>query len=233
VRREVIGNATLYLGDCLKVLPHVGMVDAVITDPPFTAAGGSTNGRSSELDSQFFRHWLTDVVNTIKAVTRSNGCAFMCCDWRTLSDVRVAWREVGERMSSSARDWEVVQALVWDRETIGMGTPFRNSFEMIAFARGGDFSTDGWARDMPTVFRVRWPYGKHEHHGAEKPVELMAQFVELVSGTILDPFMGSGTTGVAAVQAGRKFVGIEVEPKYFEIACERIRDATRQERMFA
>lgn len=232
-RVEHIGDATLYLGDCLEILPTLGKVDAVVTDPPFTAAGGSTNGRSSETDGQFFMFWLSAVVEKIKAITASTGCAFMCCDWRTLEFVRRAWRSVGIRQSSSARDWEVTQALVWDRGSIGMGSPFRNSFEMIAFARAGDFSANGWARDMGTVLRFDWPYGKHPFHGAEKPVELMRKFIKLCPGDlILDPFMGSGTTGVACANLGRKFIGIEIEPKYFDIACRRIEQAYLQPRLF-
>jgi len=129
---------------------------------------------------------------------------------------------VGERMSSSARDWEVTQALVWDRGGIGMGSPFRNSFEMIAFARGPEFSADDWPKTMGTVIREPWPYGKHDHHGSEKPVALMRRFVGLTEGTLLDPFMGSGSTLVAAKDLGRQAIGIEIEERYCEIAAGRL-----------
>ena len=73
-----------------------------------------------------------------------------------------------------------------------------------------------------------------KEHPTQKPIELMEWCITQVGNpqTILDPFMGSGTTGVAAVQMGRKFIGIEREPKYFEIACKRIEDAQRQVDMF-
>ena len=73
------------------------------------------------------------------------------------------------------------------------------------------------------------------HHPTEKPVGLMKWCIEQLPAdcsTIFDPFMGSGTTGVACMNLGRKFIGIEIEPKYFEIACERIENAQRQQRMF-
>ena len=70
-------------------------------------------------------------------------------------------------------------------------------------------------------------------HPTQKPLPLMTWCVEFTTGTVLDPFMGSGTTGVACAQLGRKFIGIEIDRKYFDIACERIDNAYRQERMFA
>jgi DNA modification methylase len=79
---------------------------------------------------------------------------------------------------------------------------------------------------------IRAPRTGNEHHPTEKPVQLMRVFVEWTRGIVLDPFMGSGTTGVAAVQMGRNFIGIEREPKYFDIACRRIEQAQRQGDMF-
>jgi DNA modification methylase len=71
------------------------------------------------------------------------------------------------------------------------------------------------------------------YHPTQKPVRVMQWCAEKTNGSVLDPFMGSGTTGVACMNLGRKFIGIEIEPKYYEIACERIENAQRQLRMFA
>ena len=71
------------------------------------------------------------------------------------------------------------------------------------------------------------------YHPTQKPVRVMKWAMEFTSGTVLDPFMGSGTTGVACMNLGRKFIGIEIEPKYFDIACERIENAQRQGRLIA
>jgi DNA modification methylase len=80
---------------------------------------------------------------------------------------------------------------------------------------------------------IEYPRTNNEFHPTEKPVGLMCKFVEWTSGTILDPFMGSGTTGVAAIQMGRKFIGIEREQKYFDIACKRIEQVASQPQLFA
>jgi DNA modification methylase len=79
---------------------------------------------------------------------------------------------------------------------------------------------------------ARFAKDEWHNHPTQKPLSLMRQLVEKTKGTILDPFMGSGTTGVAAVSLGRKFIGIEIEPTYFEIACKRISDATKQQDFF-
>ena len=91
---------------------------------------------------------------------------------------------------------------------------------------------DGFPRNIPTVIRHFYAYGEHENHGAEKPISLYSKLLENhVCQSILDPFMGSGTTGVACVQTGRRFIGIEIDPTYFEIAKKRIQQAQLQIRM--
>ena len=164
-------------GDALELLRTLEdeSVDAVVTDPPFTAAGGSTNGRTSGADGQFFTFWLRAVFDELRRVTRPEGCAFMFCDWRTIGTVAAVASPLGERQTEKA--WTVTQGLVWDRECSGLGSPFRNAFEMIAFARGPKYQST-LPKDIPTLIRCRWPYGHHAHHAAEKPVDLVRQLVE-------------------------------------------------------
>ena len=95
------------------------------------------------------------------------------------------------------------------------------------YAMGNHF----FPKDRPNDV-ISWPRTQNENHPTEKPVGLMAKFVEWTDGIVFDPFMGSGTTGVAAIQMGRKFIGIERESKYFEIACKRIEQASKQIDMF-
>jgi DNA modification methylase len=87
--------------------------------------------------------------------------------------------------------------------------------------------------DKPSK-RFSWPVGVHEYgHPTEKPLALMEWCVAKTDGGVIDPYMGSGTTGVACANLGRAFIGIEREPKYFDIACERISAAYAQQRLFA
>ncbi len=222
---------TVHHGDCLDVMRAMpdASVDAFVMDPPYTAAGGSTNGRSegNEADSQFFLYWMRDVCAEIGRVTKPTGCGFIFCDWRTINLVSSAF--YGGRSSQRATTWRVGQALVWDRECFGLGSPFRNGFEMIAFVRGPEWVST-LPKDISTVIRHRWPYGVHKHHGAEKPEALcltLARWAAPNGGTILDPFAGSGTVGVACVKFGRSYVGIEREESHVETARARIEAAAR------
>jgi DNA modification methylase len=221
---------TLYAGDCLEVMAQLpGGFAGFVTDPPFTAAGGSTNGRSEghEADTQFFRFWLSHAFTALRAVCDENACGFVFCDWRTLDDVEIAMSPPGGRQTAPA--WGVTQAIVWDRDGMGLGAPFRNGFEMVAFARGPKWDNK-LEKNIRNVIRERWSYGAHEHHGAEKPVPLVKRLVDWATrhapeGVLLDPFAGSGTTGVACLELGRRVVLIERDPGHLETAVRRLRTA--------
>ena len=119
--------------------------------------------------------------------------------------------------------------LIWDKGTVGMGDlslPWFPCTEEI-YVLGDGFDGSRTSAVMRHVSR-------NEFHPTEKPVSLMMELITKCREglPICDPFMGSGTTGVACVKLGRKFIGIEIEPKYFDIACRRIEDAYRQGDMF-
>ncbi len=232
MRVEHIGDATLYLGDCLEVLGTLKSVDAVVADPPFSFAGGSSNGMTSSADSQFFKHWLESVFRRLDAASKETAPWFLWCDWRTAAVFDSALSGAGERYS---RRW-VTQVLAHDREMVGMGSPFRNQLDWVAVIRGRKTDFGGRIpKTQPNVWREYWYYGKHEHHNAEKSVSFASRLVEWASNVgavVLDFCMGSGTTGVACACLGRKFIGIEIEPRDFDIACRRIEDAQRQGKLF-
>jgi site-specific DNA-methyltransferase (adenine-specific) len=215
----------LYCGDMLEVLPPV-QADLLLTDPPYARAGGVHTGRSSMAGrgediagaDQFWLHWFKAVVSVMVSRTKAEGCGFIFCDYRTVHLVEDAYAATGS-------GWAVTQCLVWDRDSIGLGSPFRASHELIAFARGPKFQWKG-SKSIGNVLRFRWPYGAHEHHPAEKPVSLLRFLIETASepnDLILDPFAGSGSTMVAAQQVdGRAVVGVEASDAYCEIAARRL-----------
>jgi tRNA/tmRNA/rRNA uracil-C5-methylase (TrmA/RlmC/RlmD family) len=124
---------------------------------------------------------------------------------------------------------------VWDKETIGMGGVLRNSYECFAVVTLAKW--EKLTASERDVWEHRWTQGgRDSDHPAEKPVPLFARAINLVckpDALVLDPYMGSGTTGVACAQLGKAFTGIERERKYFDIACERIARAQAQGQMFA
>jgi DNA modification methylase len=218
------GRVALYCGDCLDVLPTLApaSVDAVVTDPPFAITGGLSNGMTSRNDTQFFEHWFADVARELIRATKTEGCMFLWCDWRTVNVLDRAFARAGERYVP----WWVSQVIVHNRKMIGMGSPFRNQCDWIAVVRGQ--KTD-WGNRIPNttpnVFDEYSYYGKHENHPAEKTETAARRLVEwaaVAEASVCDPFMGSGTTGVACIRTGRRFIGVEIDPAHFATAVARI-----------
>jgi site-specific DNA-methyltransferase (adenine-specific) len=196
------GSVRLYLGDCLDVLPTLEGVDAVVTDPPYGI--GYDASESSQQGIQSF------------AVIAGDDEPFDPSPWLAFKDA-ILW---GVNNYCNAIPPREGQWYFWDKVT-------RNGL-MVRIAEG-EFA---WHRrgTKPRAFRHLWSgayrdseNGERSVHPTQKPIALMAWCLGMVEGhTILDPFMGSGTTGVACVRTGRRFIGIEKEPKYFEIARKRI-----------
>jgi site-specific DNA-methyltransferase (adenine-specific) len=207
----VIGDATLYCGDCLEILPTLGKVDAVVTDPPYGMAFQS-NYRAEKHER--IAH-DDDVQMLQKACDISpNHSSYVFCRWGDLLDV--------PRPRS---------LITWVKNNWSMGDlehEHARQTETILFYAGPDhFFPKGRPQDV-----IRAPRSNNDLHPTQKPVELMRAVVGWTSGIVLDPFMGSGSTGVACAKLGRKFIGIELEPKYFDISCKRIEEAYAQPDMF-
>ena len=223
-------DVKLYLGDCLEVMRGFPdkSVDAVITDPPFAFAGGLSNGRSSIADDQFFLYWWKDICRELDRILKPEGAGFIWCDWRTAAIIAKGFN-LGQTYN-----WKVSQVVYHYREMPGQGQPFRSSVDMIAYCRGEKCKNTRIPNTTHNMISKYWYYGKHDNHPAEKDPEICKQLIGWCSDegdTILDPFMGSGTTGVACVQTGRNFIGIEIDPTYFAIAEKRIAEAQKQPRL--
>lgn len=223
MRVEQIGDAMLYFGDCLEILPTLGLVDAVVTDPPYAipthVASGRANARSIG-DLSLVEFTFRALIDRFLGVLGDIGRLFMFCDGQSYP---VLFRVTYGRF--------ITALLVWSKGQIGMGREFRKSYELILHgwqARTPIFS-DGVGRADVLYHPPVSPLVRV--HEAEKPVDLVADLLRVCGSSILDPFMGSGTTGVACANLGRKFIGIEIEPRYFDLACRRIRDAYAQPRL--
>jgi len=200
VREEIIGNARLLLGDCREILPTLTGVDAVVTDPPY-GIGITKSHRISTSRGFGGVDWdeSTPDAATIAAIV-------------SMAPSAIVW-------GGNYFDLPPTRCvLVWDK--INEGRDFAD-LEMAWT------NIDAVAR----IFRRR-PMNMDggKVHPTQKPIELMRWCLEKVPAakTIMDPFMGSGSTGVACAQLGRKFVGIEVNPTYYEIALRRIEEASKQ-----
>jgi tRNA G10 N-methylase Trm11 len=219
-RFEQIGQCSLYLGDSVRILPLLhGMADTVVTDPPYgiedIVGGYGRDGHTIANDKD-----LVMCMKVLQATCRAAPAAM----WAVFYSPRVR-REFFDTLPPELHD---MAEIIWDKKAPGMGAGVRYQHENIALFYTGDKK-----KPKETVFSVMRDYRCAEQHPHQKPISLITSLCELVGGaSILDPFMGSGTTGVACVKLGRKFIGIEIDEGYFDIACERIRKAYAQPDMF-
>ena len=218
-RIETIGDATLYLGDCMDILPTLFKVDAVITDPPYGigADKGKKGAISFKGGKSYERAWHPE--NTWD---KERPEKFIFDLMILKSDKSIIWG------GNYFADWLTPQGkwLWWDKcQTMPTYGDGELAWTNLSGTTPKKFV---WANNK--IFADRTV----RHHPTQKPLELMLWCIDQAGNpeTILDPFMGSGTTGVAAIQMGRKFIGIEREPKYFDIACKRIEQAVSQPRLF-
>jgi len=199
-RVEIIGDATLYLGDCRELLPTLGKVDAVVTDPPYGIGIASNPVRQAHARKEWDA--AAPDASTFDLI-------------RAISREQIIWG--GNYFGLPAHQC----FLVWDKKQ-----PQDFSLAMCEMA---------WAsRKLPAKLWRQSVLSYEKEHPTQKPVPLMEWCLDLLPDcpTILDPFMGSGTTGVACVARARSFVGVEMDPTYFDIACRRIEAAYRQPRLF-
>ena len=243
---ETIGDCTLYRADCLEVLPTLeeNSVEMIWTDPPYGHSNhdGDLNANlnkkrglaSSPIandDPDSFRLVLDSMLLLAVRVLKDDCCCCCCCGGGGGPRPTFAW--VADRLDREG--FSFFHSVIWDKKNPGLGWRYRRQHEMIMIAHlaGGKLL---W-RDNTKAERnvIAEQPARERVHPNEKPLSFVSRFIENHSSPghkVLDPFMGSGTTGVACVNLGRKFIGIELEPKYFDIACERISEAYKQPRLF-
>jgi hypothetical protein len=229
IEQCTLGPCRLILGDCREVLPDLPMVDAIVTDPPYgvnlrTKKGHyrhaphfqrlATYNESTDTPEDF----QTNIVPRIAQALQQASCAAVCAGERSLFALPPGI--VGGFYLPSGcgmGPWGFVNF---------MHVVFYGADPYLTHQRGsrpnGKYGL--WANDSNTI-----------SHPCAKPLAAMVWLVERVSfegHSILDPFMGSGTTGVACVQLGRSFIGIEIDPQYYRVAVQRISEALRQLPLF-
>lgn len=223
-REEIIGNCRLILGDCFDVLPSLGKIDAVVTDPPYGIGyAHGVGGGKGGADSLSFKRNTAQIIGDDSPFDPTPWLQWPCILWGA--------NHFAQRLPHGR--W-----LAWNK--LGHKEPWDDHSD-VEFAWQNTRAADrifsllwkGIAKGERTTFPGRG-HGARLHPN-QKPEALMVWCIEhlhVAADVILDPFMGSGTTGVACVKLGRKFVGIEIDPKHFEIACTRIRAAVEQRELF-
>lgn len=244
MRKEIIGGATLYCGDALEILPTLGPVSACVCDPPYSSGGqfrGDRIGRTSEKyqssqhkglyaefsgdsrDQRAYLYWSALWIGAVQRITVEGGLLAMFTDWRQLPITTDAL-QAGGFIWRGICPWDKTEG---SRPQKGR---YRNQCEYFIWGSNGPMGEDGPC--LPGCFRYS-ANSEQKHHIAGKPVALLRDMLPICGDVILDPFMGSGTTGLAATGLGKKFIGIELSVDHFDTACRRIEDAQRQQPLFA
>lgn len=212
---------TIYHGDCREVVANLqdGIADLLLTDPPYSMdyknkAGQSLRGDGTRLGIRIFRSALLDLDRLLANDTH----VYVFCHWES-------WPDFYDAVGAY---WRIRNALIWHKNAGGAGDCSGNyawDYEVVLFAHKGrrllQGRRDGAVRELLPV------PGRRRDHPTQKPVDLLAYFIEkssLPGETVLDPYMGSGSTLVAARMLGRRAIGVEIEERYCEIAARRVEE---------
>jgi site-specific DNA-methyltransferase (adenine-specific) len=220
-RVVTIGNATLYLGDAREILPHVPAYDRLVSDPPcgisLVPQRAITKAIANDGRDDAQALWRA-VVNEVYPRLPDDSAHILWTGWSETwtKDLLAEW-------------FTIKSCIVWAKNVWGIGYYTRPQHEFAWYCHKGKPPLPPVPdSDLWSIPKVQAPV-----HSCEKPVELLSRCIRLVGGSvILDPFMGVGTTGVAAIKAGKGFVGVELDPHYFEAACRRIQDAVDRPDLF-
>lgn len=235
-QKETIGPHELYCGDCCEIMPTLSVVDHVITDPPYEDELHEAFGRISRTDGQEMVKALAFAgINSQRAliarlfVEGCSGWAVVFC----IAEGVMAWRDV---LQAAGAKWDT--PLAWVKPD---ASP---RFNGQGAARGFECAVTAWCGRGFKKWNGGGRRGVFTHctngerpggHPTEKPIGLMRELVGLYTNhgqLICDPFMGSGTTGVACARLGRRFIGIEMDPKHFATSCRRMEEAVKQADLF-
>lgn len=235
-----MSECRLILGDCLSVFKTLesGSVDAVITDPPYSSGGAFRGDRMNATSTKYemtrqihkradfagdnrdqraYGYWCALWLSECLRVVKPGGVCCLFTDWRQLPTTTDALQSGG---------WMWRGIAVWDKTEAARPAKgrYRNQCEYLVWGSSGPMKEEGPC--LPGVWRQsNGPTDKH--HTAGKPLTIMRQIVEIcaVGETVLDPFMGSGTTGLACLETGRNFIGVEISGEHFNVAEKRIEKA--------
>ena len=225
-----MNNFTLHEKDCMEVFPTIptASVDLVVTDPPYILSAGSSGHQAGKIgtwaDMMNAAFWYSSWYSQVFRILKPTGSFLTFCNWRSLSVVQKALHDAGMGMAS---------LLVWNKKQPGPGgnNGLRPYYELVALSSKENFKIRN--RSTGDIWERQWQSHQGEtEHPAEKPVDFVARIIqvcELSEGAVvLDPFMGSGTTGVAAMECGVDFIGIEQDARWFSVASTRVKAAQAQ-----
>lgn len=210
-------------GDCLEEMKKIpdGSVDMILTDPPYgmdlTPQRKSGKFKGVKIKNDDNLDWCDDFFAECFRVTPKDSSSIIFCNHHCVSEFILSARKAG---------FEIKNLVIWDKCHFGMGGNWRPVHELILICTKGRFVTK--SKNLKTILKFKKIHHSKAVHPTEKPIEMLEHLIyepDYNPSTILDPFMGSGTTGVACKNLNRNFIGIELDEGYFNIAKERIENA--------
>ena len=219
----------LYQGDCLEVMDELikddVKVDMILTDPPYgidlTPQREIGKFKNTKVINDNNLYWLPKFVNQIYALTKNTAIIF--CAWQNIDKFKIELE----------KKFTIKNILVWNKDWFGMGNNYRPNYELILLCCKTNITTKSKNKSNILTYR-RIPPQKLKH-SCEKPVGLLEDLIyELTdeNDIVLDSFMGSGSTGVACLNTNRKFIGIELDENYFNIACDRLENPLPEQKKY-
>jgi len=252
-KRVEIGPHVLYLGDAIEILPALalqGKVDAGVMDPPYSSGGFSEAAKSKAAGQGLRSETLRGNSSRMNSRASDQTGVWFAGDAMTIGGASFLIREVARHMFDAVHEqgtltvftdwrvsapfsaaiesarWRYQNLIVWDKMSAGLGSGFRAQHELaMHFSKG---APPYHSSQHGNVISERRVPGEDRDHACEKPIKLLRKILETVApedGLVVDPFMGSGTTGVAAAHRGMRFIGIEIDEGFFDVCCRRIRHA--------
>ena len=227
---EVIKDSyKLYQGDCLEVMDELikadVKVDMILTDPPYgidlTPQRENGKFKNTKVINDNNLCWLPKFVNQIYALTKNTAIIF--CAWQNIDKFKIELE----------KKFTIKNILVWNKDWFGMGNNYRPNYELILLCCKTNITTKSKNKSNILTYR-RIPPQKLKH-SCEKPVGLLEDLIyELTdeNDIVLDSFMGSGSTGVACLNTNRRFIGIELDEKYFTIAYTRLENPLPEQKKY-
>ena len=208
-------------GDCLELMQELPdeSIDLIVTDPPYgidlNIQRKTSKFKNTTVKNDNTLEWLPNLVNNFKRIMKPNSVIYLFCNWQNYDVFKKEFEKY----------FELKNLIVWDKQWFGMGYNWRPNHEFIMVLTNGKFKTN--SNNNENILRYRRIHPTKMYHSCEKPIALLEKLIEESSNegdTVLDSFIGSGTTPIAAINTNRKYIGYELDEKYFDIAQQRINE---------
>lgn len=214
----------IYNEDCLEGIKRIsdGSIDLIVTDPPYCVGVTSNGWKGTYLDNNMIRPFFNQLVREWERVLKEESEIYINTDWRSYPFLYPIVQKY----------FTMRNLIVWDYERLKAGNFYRYSYELIIYATKGGRKRRFYAgeRDVWRIKPINYTNVKTKLHQVQKPVELIEKMITNSSeerDTVLDCFIGSGTTAIACLNLNRQFVGFEIDENYYEIANRRIEEAQK------